>query len=153
MRIFLIGFMGSGKSSLGKDLSNKLGFAFIDLDDAIEKKSGKTISNIFNEEGEKYFRNIEHECLKDVILTDNVVVATGGGTPCFCNNMELINLYGISLYIKLNTGILTSRLYLNKSNRPLINSFSKKEDLQKYIEKNLNEREKFFPSTINFDCR
>ena len=136
--------MGSGKSSIGKELAHKLGIDFIDLDDAIEKKTGKTISNIFSEEGEGSFRKIEHECLKDIIFIDNIVVATGGGTPCFYNNMELINQYGISVYIKFNAGFLASRLYENKGSRPLINNFSKKEDFKIFIETNLDEREKFY---------
>jgi len=144
MRIFLIGFMGSGKTSLGKELANKLGISFIDLDDVIEKKSGKSINNIFSEIGEEGFRKIEHECLKELISIKNTVIATGGGTPCFCNNMEFINKNGISVYIKFNKGILTSRLFKNKGNRPLLNEFASKEEFEKFIDAKLTEREKFY---------
>jgi shikimate kinase len=144
MRIFLIGFMGSGKSSIGNELAHKLGLIFIDLDDLIEKTSGRKISNIFKIEGESGFREIEHECLKKTFLNDNIVVATGGGTPCYNNNMELINRHGISIYIKLNPGILASRLFSHVETRPLIKNYTNKNDLQKFIEDSLEKRKKYY---------
>jgi len=144
MRIFLIGFMGSGKSSIGSKLAHKLGFIFIDLDDVIEKTSGMRIIDIFKIDGENGFREIEHKCLKETFLNDNIVVATGGGTPCYNNNMELINRYGVSIYIKLNQGILASRLFSDKGTRPLIENYTNKKELQKFIEDRLEKREKFY---------
>lgn len=144
MRIYLIGFMGSGKSSIGSELAHKLGLIFIDLDDVIEKTSGRKISDIFKIDGESGFREIEHKCLKKTFLNDNIVVATGGGTPCSNNNMELINRHGISIYIKLNPGILASRLFSDKGTRPLIKNFTNKNELQKFIEVCLEKREKFY---------
>jgi len=144
MRIFLIGFMGSGKSSLGRELAHILEYSFIDLDNAIEKKSGKKISIIFSEEGEAAFREIEHECLIETFSHENTVIATGGGTPCFYNNIELINSNGISVYIKYNAGILSSRLFSVSGNRPLLKQFADKQDLKVYIDNLLKEREKFY---------
>ena len=144
MLIFLTGFMGSGKSSIGRKLAYKLGFNFIDLDELIEHKTGKRIAAIFKEDGEGKFRQIEHGCLKDTFSYENSVIATGGGTPCFYNNMELINRYGISVYIKLNPGILASRLFSDKENRPLIKKYSDKRELQLFVEDCLGKREKFY---------
>ena len=144
MRIFLIGFMGSGKSSIGRELANKLGMHFIDLDEFIECKTQKKITDIFDEDGEEKFRRIEHECLEEVSLKENSLISTGGGTPCYHNNMELINKSGISIYIKLNSGILTSRLFLDKGKRPLIKRFGDKKELLLFIENILAEREPFY---------
>ncbi|MFA4852081.1 MAG: shikimate kinase [Bacteroidales bacterium] len=144
MRIYLIGFMGSGKSSIGSELAHKLEHIFIDLDDVIEKTSGRKIGDIFKIDGENGFREIEHECLKKTFLNDTIVVATGGGTPCYNNNMELINRHGISIYIKLNQGILASRLFSDKGTRPLIKNYTNIKELQKFIEDSLEKREKFY---------
>jgi shikimate kinase len=144
MRIFLLGFMGSGKSSLAKELSAKLGYKFIDLDSQIEEKAGKNINSIFEKDGEEKFREIEHQCLKDAIVNDNCVIATGGGTPCFYDNMEIINNNGLSIYIRLNPGILASRLYSAKSERPLLKNIKSKKELQERIEEMLASREEYY---------
>ncbi len=144
MRIFLIGFMGSGKSSMGKEIAHKLNYSFIDIDDFIEKKSGKKIYEIFKDEGEEAFRKIERDCLIETFSNENIVIATGGGTPCFYNNMELINLHGVSVYIKFNVGILASRLKMNVEKRPLLLSFDKTKDFILHIENLMQKREKFY---------
>jgi shikimate kinase len=136
--------MGSGKSSLGKELAHKLGLAFADLDELIEEQEGKKISDIFETEGENKFRETEHNCLIKTLQLNNTVISTGGGTPCFFNNMELINAKGISIYIKYNPGILASRLYANKEKRPLIKHCKNKEDLELFIKDLLEKREKYY---------
>jgi len=144
MRIFLVGFMGSGKSSLGRKLAHRLGFSFIDLDKMIEEKEGRSISEIFENKGENSFREIEHECLKQTLLVEDAVISTGGGTPCFFNNMDLINQNGISVYIKFNSGMLASRLSKDKGKRPLLKHSDNKKDFQDHIEKLLSKREKYY---------
>lgn len=139
--IFLLGFMGSGKTTLGKKLAHQLGYHFIDLDQAIEQNTGSTISEIFAAHGEAYFRDMETAELKKIVASDSTnVIALGGGTPCFNNNMEIVNHSGLSIYIKYNAGILTSRLLNAKSERPLIAGKSK-EELELFVEDLLKKRE------------
>jgi shikimate kinase len=143
-KIFLIGFMGSGKTTLGKKLANKTGYTFIDLDAFIEETENKSIQDIFNENGENYFRELEQTSLKKVInLSDKVIVSLGGGTPCFYNNMDLINQSGTSFYLKYNVGMLTSRLFKAKTERPLIKQKTEAE-LKAFITETLLEREPFY---------
>ena len=143
MKIFLIGFMGCGKTTVGKKLAGKLGFNFIDLDEHIERRHGKSVSEIFETEGEEKFRALESAGLKEIIAGDNTVIATGGGTPCFNNNMELINNKGISVYLKMSVDSLANRLGNAKSIRPLIKGLSE-EELKNYILNKLTEREAYY---------
>jgi shikimate kinase len=136
--------MGSGKSSLGKELAHKLGLAFLDLDKMIEEQEGRKINEIFESEGEDTFRKIEHECLIKTLQLNNIVISTGGGTPCFFDNMELINAKGISIYIKYNPGILASRLFADKGKRPLIKHCKNKGELELFLKDLLVKREKYF---------
>ena len=136
--------MGSGKSVLGRKLSKKLKISFIDIDELIEIKTGQKVSEIFSNKGENVFRETEHECLKEIILNENIVVATGGGTPCFYDNMEIINNNGISVYLKYNPGILASRLISSSIERPLIKQLNDKKALKLYIEELLEKREKYY---------
>ena len=136
--------MGSGKSSLGKKLAKKLNQPFYDLDVVIEEKENKTIAEIFEEKGEEYFRNIERETLHE--LTDNnssFVLALGGGTPCFYDNIEFINANGTSIYLKYNAGILHSRLINAKTERPLVKDKTD-DELKQFITEKLTEREVFY---------
>lgn len=144
MRIFLIGFMGSGKSSIGRELAHKLGLFFIDLDSLIEEKTSSNIADIFSIQGEEKFREIEQQCLKETFKADNVVIATGGGTPCFHDNMQLINEHGISVYIKLNAGMLASRLMNDNGKRPLLKGSGMNLSLQENIAQLLETREPYY---------
>ena len=117
-RIFLIGFMGSGKSSTGKKLANLLHFDFFDTDTEIERITGKTISQIFATDGEDFFREKEREIIAELSQKDNVVVSTGGGTPCFFDNMQLMNQTGLTIYLHANPKMLKQRLITNKKQRP-----------------------------------
>ncbi len=147
MIIVLIGYMASGKSSLGKVLAKKLHYNFIDLDDFIESKERMTVKDIFNFKGEIYFRKIESLYLKELILnTDNTVLSLGGGTPCYSNNMDVIlssdNIK--SVYLKVSIPELTNRLKSERVTRPLISHLKTNEDLTEFIGKHLFERIPFY---------
>ena len=143
MRIFLIGFMGCGKTTLGKKLAKNLNYNFIDLDSYIEKTTNKTITEIFENKGEKKFRIVEKESLMEVCKKDNLVIATGGGTPCFFDNMQKILDNGKAIYLKMEIEDLLERLETEKSQRPLIENKSAKE-LENFIRNKLSEREYFY---------
>lgn len=136
--------MGSGKSTLGKKLANKLKLQFLDLDQLVEEQERCTVTEIFDNKGEDYFRALETAVLKDSILTNtDFVLSLGGGTPCFNNNMEFINQNGVSIYLKYNAGILTSRLLAAKQERPLI-AGKNEEELKQFVVDLLTQREPFY---------
>ncbi|MEO5571882.1 MAG: shikimate kinase [Bacteroidia bacterium] len=143
MLIYLLGFMGSGKSTIGKQLAKKLKFEFIDFDELIEVQSGKKISEIFKGEGEQAFRNTETEILKSISGFKDTVVSTGGGTPCFYDNMNLMKVTGITVYIRMSAGSLFHRLAQSKTKRPLIAGLSDLK-LMDFIMDVLPEREQFY---------
>jgi len=142
-KVYIIGFMGSGKTTVGKKLASLLDWLFIDLDKKIEKQSGKTISEIFSQYGEDYFRNIETEVLKSLGSEKNTIISTGGGTPCFGDNMEYMIRTGLTLYLKLTPGQLRSRLSQETNERPLLKDLNK-EELLEFIEEKLIFREKWY---------
>jgi shikimate kinase len=135
--------MGSGKTTAGKKLASALGYTFIDLDDYIEKLEKKSIAKIFEDFGEDYFRNIERTCLNEVSLIDNIVVSTGGGAPCFYDNMQLMNSQGVTVYLKMTPQQLYSRLKDAVIQRPLLSGKSP-DELIEYIKLKLLERESFY---------
>ena len=141
--LFLIGFMGSGKSTMGKQIAKGLNWRFIDLDDYIEMKEDESITSIFGSYGEDGFRKMEREALEEVVHLDKVVVATGGGVPCFYDNMEFMNSQGRTVYQKLSPQELCKRLLPVRSTRPLISNKSD-EELLSYIKGKLSEREPFY---------
>lgn len=141
--IYLLGFMGSGKSFYGKKLAGKLNMGFIDLDKLIEQKTSMSINKIFEIKGEKEFRKLESEILKETFELNNTLVSLGGGTPAFFNNMELINKNGISVYIKMHPKSLVVRLLQSNNKRPLIQQL-KRNEVFEYVEKKLLERETFY---------
>ena len=143
MRIFLIGYMGSGKTSLGEKLADKLEHEFIDLDAYIEKEEGRTISQIFEEDGEDYFRKLERVYLHRIIDKEDVIISTGGGTPCFFDNMEQMNEYGKTIYINMHPKALIPRLKSSTVTRPLLEGKDDKEMLD-YIFQSLRERERYY---------
>jgi len=144
MKIFIIGYMGAGKSSMGKAIAPIFNFKHIDLDIYIEKNLDTTIQKIFNSKGEEYFRKVEHNSLKKIIENeDNFILSVGGGTPVFFDNMEMMKKSGITVYLKLNPKVLLSRLFNSRKKRPLIEEISK-EELLDYITKNLEKREHYY---------
>ena len=143
MKIVLIGYMGSGKSSIGKKLAEVLGIPFKDIDTEIEKETGSSISEIFSKKGEIYFRTIENKILKKLISqSESYVLATGGGTPCYANNMDVIleKEDVITVYLKIPLDVLTSRLYLEKDSRPLLAHLKTEDELNDFLRKHLFER-------------
>jgi shikimate kinase len=132
MRYFIIGFKNSGKTTFGRRLANLLAMNFIDLDDYIEKKEGKTIPELFTDEGEEAFRKMEWEALKEVVRLDGIVVSTGGGVPCHCDNMSLMERYGEVIYLKVLDETLVSRLKKASAHRPIVRGKSE-EELRLYV--------------------
>lgn len=151
--IFLIGFMGSGKSTVGKKLANKLNLNFVDMDRDIESKTNTSIAIIFKEKGESYFRNLEREWLNNDI-PNNSVISTGGGTPCFHENLQKMKEKGVVIFLKVKAEILAQRLFNAQSNRPLLAGYQQNKDtLKLFIDQKLNEREHYYhEADIIFDA-
>lgn len=145
MKIVLLGYMGSGKSVIGKALARELGIPFIDLDTHIESELHSSIPDIFREKGELFFRKKEHELLKQLLLKDaSFVLSAGGGTPCYSGNMTLINDHTPNtFYLKMTIPGLVARLQDEKAHRPLIAHLSE-EELPEFIGKHLFERNPFY---------
>lgn len=145
MKIILVGYMASGKSTIGKLLSESLHIPFYDLDYLIETKLNLKISEIFEQKGELFFRKKEKEVLEYFLnTTENYVLALGGGTPCYYDNFELYDSLAIhSIYLKASVGTLLERLHSQKATRPLIAHFNE-EELQEFVAKHLFERSYFY---------
>ncbi|MEE4175897.1 MAG: shikimate kinase [Bacteroides sp.] len=143
MRIYLIGFMGSGKSSLGRRLAKKLAYHFVDLDQEVENQAGISIPDIFLRFGESHFRELEQKALLQSVSHHKAVIATGGGTPCFFDNMKFINEHGVSVYLRMSPASLAYRLEHAQTSRPLVEKH-KGDDLLNYIEEKLKEREPWY---------
>jgi len=142
--IYICGFMGCGKTTEGKKIANEIGFNFIDLDDYIVNKFNKSIVDLFKDVGEEEFRNIETIALKECTNNNSeTLIATGGGTPCFNNNLEFMKCNGYLIYLKLNEQELLKRLSNAKTNRPLIKD-KNNEEMLLYIENLLKVREVFY---------
>ncbi len=144
MRIFIVGFMGSGKTTLGRVLAEKLNLTFIDLDHFIEEKHKHSIASIFSLVGDEGFRKIEKVCLHEVFAKENIVVATGGGTPYYFDNMETMNENGTTVYLKVPPDVLVQRLLNSRMEyRPLLKGKTH-EQLSEYVYKTLAERETIY---------
>ncbi|MDD2982258.1 MAG: shikimate kinase [Crocinitomicaceae bacterium] len=141
--IILIGYMGSGKSTLGRKIARKLNYDFLDTDSAIEEKEGLTIAAIFEQFGEVHFRKLETNILLSLKGKEKIVIATGGGMPCFNGNMNLLNELGRTFYLKRSVNELVHRLVNAKRVRPLIAGKSPAE-LAAFIEQNLEKRNLFY---------
>ena len=139
MLIFLVCFMGSGKSTVGKKLAARLQYDFVDLDKTIELIAGKSIAAIFDEEGESYFRSKETEVLRSLDGRKNLVVSTGGGTPCHSENMQWMNENGITVYLEMHPGSIYHRIGKHKKERPLIRHLGDVE-LMEFIINELDKR-------------
>jgi shikimate kinase len=142
-RIFLIGYMGVGKTTLGKELAAKLGYQFIDLDHYIQGRYQKTINEIFAELGEPQFREIESRLLKEVAQFEDIIISTGGGAPCFFDNINVMKENGLVIYLKTAPAMLVKRLYAGRDKRPLIKD-KNEEELFDFISEGISKRESFY---------
>ena len=142
-RIILIGYMGSGKTTVGKALSKETGMMFYDLDWYIESRMRKTVSQIFAEKGEEDFRKIEYNMLHEVAEFEDVIISCGGGTPCFFDNMDYLNQQGDVVYLKATPETLYKHLLMAKVERPLLKGKTK-EELLEFIKTQLSTREAFY---------
>ena len=143
MRIFLIGYMASGKSKAGEQLASFLGYPFADTDNMITEKEGKSIRDIFSESGEEHFRQLEQQALQALFLKKNIVVSTGGGLPCTGDTMQQMNEHGVTVYLEANAGLLFHRLLQSRQGRPLLENLSDVELMEK-INAHLAERVPYY---------
>lgn len=151
MRIYLIGFMGAGKTTFGKQLAQTIHHQFLDLDTIIEQNEHRSITEIFQTSGEAYFREIEQNTLIETGELNKTVIATGGGTPCFFDNMSWMNRKGVTVYLEESVVNLKDRLFIDKINRPMLNKVS---DLETYIRETLAKRNFYYKQaaiTFNSD--
>jgi len=143
MIVYLLGYMGSGKTKTGHLLSRKLGYDFIDTDSLIENSEQKSVSAIFQESGEDIFRELEQRILREVSHKTNCIVSTGGGMPCFFDNMDLMNKTGMTVYLKLPEGMLVQRLFNDKNKRPLLMDLDE-DQLRLKVKEQIQEREVYY---------
>lgn len=139
IRIFLIGYMGAGKTTLGKAFARAMGLTFVDLDWYIEERFHKTVSQIFTERGEEGFRELEKRMLHEASDFENVVISVGGGTPCFFDNMEYMNQVGETVFLDVDNKVLFRRLKVAKHQRPLLSNKTD-EELMTFIQEALEKR-------------
>lgn len=144
MKVFLIGYMASGKTTIGEKLAAALDVNFLDLDQVIESQEKKAISAIFNDGGEALFRGVEMKHLKEIIqLSGDYVVSTGGGTPCFYDNMRDMNASGLTVYLEMDAKSITYRLINAKGDRPIVNNIGEEEMLE-FVEQQMEERKYYY---------
>lgn len=142
-RIFLVGYMGAGKTTVGKDLARRAGLSFVDLDLYIEGRYHKSVSQIFAEKGEAAFREIERKMLHEVAEFEDILISTGGGAPCFFDNIDFMNDRGTTIYLKVSVEELAKRLELCKHTRPVLKGRSGKE-LRDFISDSLEKRDPYY---------
>jgi len=143
IRIFLIGYMGAGKTTLGKAFARYLNIPFVDLDWYIEERYHKTVSELFAEMGEAGFRELEKNMLHEVGEIENVIISTGGGTPCFFDNMEYMNTHGTTVFLEASPDVLHRRLSVATQSRPILQGKTEKELYQFIVEK-IAERMQYY---------
>ena len=142
-RIIIIGYMGAGKTTVGNALSRQLGIPFYDLDWYIETRMRKSVAQIFEERGEEGFRRIEYNMLHEVAEFENVIISTGGGTPCFFDNMDYLNQQGDTIYLKATPDVLYAHLKMGRTVRPLLLNKTP-EEMQLFIAEQLAKREPYY---------
>jgi len=140
----LIGFMGAGKTHWGKQVANRMGLPFYDLDELVVAHEGKSIADIFTENGEEYFRMCEKQMLEELVeKEDSMIISCGGGTPCFFNNIDFMKRYGIVVWLNTQVEVILQRLMKERMHRPLLKDI-KDEDLRNHIIRKLNERRMYY---------
>ncbi len=142
-RIILIGYMGAGKTTVGRELAKELGLMFYDLDWYITSRMRRTVAQLFEEHGEDGFRQIERNMLHEVAEFENIVLSCGGGTPCFFDNMDYMNQKGDTVYLKATPEVLYAHLKMGKGVRPLLLNKTP-EQVEAFVKTQLKEREPFY---------
>ena len=142
-RIILIGYMGAGKTTIGRALAKELGIPFYDLDWYIESRMRKKVPQIFAERGEEGFRKIEHNMLHEVAEFENIIVSCGGGTPCFFDNIDYMNEQAMTVYLKADPDVLYDHLRMGRTERPLLTGKTP-EELRLFIAEQLRQREPYY---------
>lgn len=142
-RIVLIGYMGAGKTTVGRMLAKDMGLMFYDLDWYITSRMRCTVAQIFEESGEEGFRRIERNMLHEVAEFENVVISCGGGTPCFFDNMDYLNLQAETVYLKATPEVLYAHLKMGKSVRPLLLNKTP-EEVEAFVRQQLQQREPYY---------
>ena len=142
-RIIIIGYMGAGKTTVGRALAKETGMQFYDLDWYIEARMHKTVPQLFAERGEDGFRQVEHNLLHEAAEFEDVIISSGGGTPCFFDNMEYMNAQGDTVYLKAEPDVLCAHLKMDKVKRPLLEGKSQ-EELRGFIADQLAQREQYY---------
>ncbi|MDR0348643.1 MAG: shikimate kinase [Tannerella sp.] len=151
-RIFLVGYMGAGKTTIGKELSGQMHLSFIDLDYFIEGRYHKTVSQLFAERSEEGFRKIEQNTLHEVAGFEDIIISTGGGAPCFYDNMSFMNLTGTTVYLRVSAQELANRIEPCKYTRPVLSHLSG-EELTRFVAASLAERSPYYEQAhITFDA-
>lgn len=143
MRIYLIGFMGSGKTTWGKQLGELMNLKFVDLDEIIEQRTNMDINGIFEVKGESFFRKIEAVCLRELAMEDDMIIACGGGTPCYHDNISAMNHSGITIWLNTPKNVIASRLLEEAEHRPLVRNLNP-DQLNEFIEDKLEERMQYY---------
>ena len=143
MLLFLVGYMGCGKSSIGRPLAKRLGMQFVDMDTEIERRCGMSVRDFFAAHGEQEFRRYEHEVLQELTQAENTVVATGGGVPCFFDNMEFMNRTGKTVFLNVHPDVLFRRLRVAKQQRPILQG-KEDDELKAFIVQALEKRAPFY---------
>lgn len=154
MKLFLVGYMGCGKSSLGKKIAKAMGMRFIDTDAEVESREGATIADIFHYEGEEYFRKSERYIIEELAASDeDMVISTGGGVPLWEDNMEVMNQSGVTLYLKRTAEQIASRLSPHgREKRPKLRGLND-EELVAFMRDNMAQREPYYcKATLTIDC-
>ena len=150
-RILLIGFMAAGKTTLGKALARDLGLQFVDLDHYIENRYHCTVSQLFADRGEEEFRQIERKMLHEVAEFEDVIISTGGGTPCFFDNMDYMNGQGITVFLEASVDVIYTRLTIARTQRPLVANKTA-DELRQYITDMLERRAPYYTQAKHSFC-
>ena len=151
IRVFLIGYMGAGKTTLGKAFARAMGLTFVDLDWYIEERFHKTVRQLFVERGEDGFRELERRMLHEAAEFEDVVISTGGGTPCFFDNMDYMNAQGITVFLEASTDVIYTRLTIARVQRPLVKGKTT-DELHRYITEMLELRKPFYTRAHHTFC-
>ena len=150
-RILLVGFMAAGKTTLGKALARDLGLQFVDLDHYIENRYHCSVSQLFAERGEEAFRHIERNMLHEVAEFEDVIIATGGGTPCFFDNMDYMNAQGVTVFLDAAVDVIYTRLTIARTKRPLV-AGKTSDELRQYITDMLERRNPYYTRAHHTFC-